>query len=266
MSSLDKALERASSQNIRRDASPDADARRDHPTPAMSAAAREDGTDIARGWVSTLRPPTHRAAHWDWPTVTSDLLTSPRSPLGVIASHVQDVMTRRQQQTLAVVGTACGAGCSTLVLTLARCLSEQQPVLIVDANFEQPRLAQQLGLINPARGLWEVLTGAAPLASALLTLGPASIRILPLLSRVPDECLEQHWPALQRLLAVLPCLDEYSLILVDGGTFRPRFPWGAAAVQSIPQITRPAIGDSAPLIAACEAAGIGLLGTVESCL
>lgn len=196
--------------------------------------------------------------------MTSNLLAWPRSPVGAIASHVHESMTRRQQQALAVVGTEQGAGCSTLVLTLARCLSERQPVLIVDANFEQPQLAEKLNLIKPTSGLWEVLTGAATLESSILTLGSESIRVLPLLCKVPDACLEQHWPALQRLLAVLPCLDEYSLILVDGGLLRPRLPWSAAAVQSILQVTRPATGDSPELAAFCQAAGISLLGTVET--
>jgi Mrp family chromosome partitioning ATPase len=73
-----------------------------------------------------------------------------------------------------------GAGCTTILVCLARLLVEAgKSVAIVDANFAAPGLARQLGVAADV-GWEDVLAGRAPLAEAVIYSLADRIALLPL--------------------------------------------------------------------------------------
>ena len=106
-------------------------------------------------------------------------------------------------------------GRTSIVLTLAQVLvSDEVRILLVDADFENPDLADQLGL-TASVGLWEVVTGRATLEQALQPLSEGGLCLLPLTSFVSPADLNQEQARLKSVLR--HARDRFDLLLVDAG-------------------------------------------------
>jgi capsular exopolysaccharide synthesis family protein len=89
-----------------------------------------------------------------------------------ITTSLLPMMDRNGHQTLLMVGVMPGAGTTTVISNIAAtAASSGRSVLVVDANFRRPRLAQAMGLSNDAVGLADLLSGAATLDQAIVDAG-----------------------------------------------------------------------------------------------
>jgi Mrp family chromosome partitioning ATPase len=179
------------------------------------------------------------------------------------------VEARQHQNQRVILFTSChrAEGRTTLVLTLARCLSRLPlRTLIIDADLTGPMVGRLLGQ-RPQVGLDDVVEHGQALAEALIDAPNDHLVVLPLRAAVarPREFLVS--PAWTCSLARLR--REFDLVLVDGG---PLFTGLSAAVlhRSVDAAVlvhhRGVTGQRAILRAreALDAGGVPLLGLAET--
>ena len=130
------------------------------------------------------------------------------------AAHpIAEMMERSNHQTLLFVGGLPGAGTTTTTSNLAAVAAATgRRVVVIDANFRRPRLAQAMGAEADHVGLGELLHGEASLEQAIQTscCGADVIAAGKPGRRVFERLNTQQ---LARVLAELR--DRYDLILID---------------------------------------------------
>ena len=134
---------------------------------------------------------------------------------GVQLDRLADALAARIAEGRKVVGLAgCRRrqGCTTLLLCAARRLAARGlKVVMVDADFDHPKLARRLGLL-PEAGWEEVLAGGLPLAEVLIESLEDRVALLPLPGPLSTES------GLPDPAASLDLLRRhYDLVLVDLG-------------------------------------------------
>jgi Mrp family chromosome partitioning ATPase len=176
---------------------------------------------------------------------------------------------RGRHHVKVILFTSChrAEGRTTLVLTLARCLSRLPlRTLIVDGDLTGPMVGRRLGL-RPQVGLDDVVEHGQALSDSLLDAADDHLVVLPMRSAVarPRDFLTS--PAWTCSLARLR--REFDLILIDGG---PLFTGLSAAVfpRSVDVAVlvhhRGVTGPRAILRAreVLDAGGVPLLGLAET--
>jgi len=81
-------------------------------------------------------------------------------------------------RTMLVASPHHGEGTSTVAVGLAKILAGSVQVLLVDANFRSPRLADLLPEARPLRGLVEALADGADVESIIADTGVAGLRLV----------------------------------------------------------------------------------------
>jgi Mrp family chromosome partitioning ATPase len=163
-----------------------------------------------------------------WPTlVTPSRGIAPE----VIAFHQPDHVISRQYAALlgkilegqngagtkALLVSGCkphvGTTSALLNLAVVAALQDKRRLVLVDAHFLRPALAQRLGITAPA-GLQEVLAGAAALESAVVKSPIAGMYLLA--ARGEDNALvgQLNVDALTWVLTLLK--ERFDLVLLDG--------------------------------------------------
>ena len=116
----------------------------------------------------------------DDPTKTTAAeLVVRKHPMSVLAESYRQaatsllpLMDRNGHQTLLMVGGLPGSGTTTMVTNIAAAAAASgKNVLVVDANFRRPRLADAMGLVNDGPGLADLLTGTAIIDQAIQDAG-----------------------------------------------------------------------------------------------
>lgn len=159
--------------------------------------------------------PSFQVDGFAWPSGCARLGVEAGDPLERVADELTAGLTRGQS-VVAMSGCRRGEGCTTLLLGIARRLARTGlKVAVVDADFDRPELARQLGLL-PEAGWEEVLAGRLPLAEALIESIQDGIVVLPLCGPVPDaRYLPTDHPGPARSIAALR--RQYDLVLIDLG-------------------------------------------------
>lgn len=122
-------------------------------------------------------------------------------------------LDRLGHQTLLVVGGMPGSGTTTAVTNLAGCWSAaDKRVLVVDANFRRPRLAEAMGGSAGGPGLGDVLSGAVTLSEAIEEL-ESGLSVMPAGSPANRVLELLNTRKFDSLLAELR--DRYDLIIFD---------------------------------------------------
>lgn len=201
----------------RRPVSGSATAVQSSPVGSQAVARVPASTESARRPARSQFRPLLEVDNFKWPDGVSRLIDAADEPLEQLLTNL---VTRsiRGQKVIAWQGCRRSDGCTTLMLAAARRLAERGvKVIVVDAEFRQPRLARHLGLM-PTVGWEEVLAGRLPLADVVVESLGDQVALLPLCApgasepggAIPDD------PA-----ASLETLrSHYDLVLVDLGRAR----------------------------------------------
>jgi len=173
------------------------------------SAAADEAADEAVG-EEEFRPLLEVDA-FAWSEVSNELSLA----AGVQLDRLADGLAARIAQGRKVVGLAgCrrGQASTTLLLCAAKRLATRGlKVVMVDADFDNPKLARRLGLL-PEAGWEEVLAGELPLAEVLIESMEDRLSALPLSAPLSTE---KGWPDPTASLDLLR--RHYDLVLVDLG-------------------------------------------------
>ena len=207
-----------------------ADARDQADTPPETTppdAATPEPDDAAE--QSVFRPMLE-VDRFAWPTVVGRLDSGAGSPLKPLV----DALVRGARQgskAVAVVGCHRGDGCTTVALAASRALArEGLRVVLVDADFEDPRLAKRLGLA-PELGWDEALAGRLPLAETAIESLHDRMVVLPVTKPLSDSAIasESPWDAAG---AIDTLCRRYDVVLLDLGRVSKRSKDGIGAFES----------------------------------
>lgn len=98
-----------------------------------------------------------------------------------------DVSSRRQR--ILVTSAVPGEGKTSIALNLAMALGQVERVLLIDADLRKPTIGTYLKLPPDARGIVDLITGAADLAACVHRHGEGNVDVLPC-SKPPPNPLE----------------------------------------------------------------------------
>ena len=178
--------------------------------------------------------PMLQVDHFIWPNVCQRLGNTAVDELGRLTDALVAAMTRGQK-VLALSGCRRGEGATTLLLCAGQHLAKQgYRVVLVDANWQDPKLAKQLGLL-PEFGWEEVLAGRVSLEEVVIETLDNRLAVLPVRGSLPDA--EEHSCGSQRMARSIQTLrGSYDLVLVDLGS--PKDPksldnWPARPVAGV---------------------------------
>jgi Mrp family chromosome partitioning ATPase len=165
------------------------------------------------------------AGGWTWPAIVDKLLASrARAEIGKLALNLKNLATVRGFGCVALTGPGRGAGRTTLVLTLARLLSElpSTRVAIVDADFGHPEAARLLE-IRTAAGLWDAVCGEGKSPAAVQQLVPGKLSLVPLIEPVAAATIDRG--KIRSLHSFLRSLRrDNAIVLVDAGPWESLVP------------------------------------------
>ncbi|HVU85956.1 MAG TPA: hypothetical protein VHD36_01460 [Pirellulales bacterium] len=162
---------------------------------------------------SPIWRPVYEVASFTWPELTDVLLEAATAQFRAAASDLAEAC-RRHRKLVSVTAARRGEGCTIIALALAKALADQQQrVILVDAHFEAPGLADNLGLAAQV-GLEDALTGEKPLVEALVESLEDRVVVLPL--RQPSAA---DWRlSVARLKSSLDELRRHcDVVLIDAG-------------------------------------------------
>ncbi len=148
-----------------------------------------------------------------WPAICEKLVETRHQDLRTVAEKIEE-QAAAGRQCIAVASAQAREGCTTVLLCLARVLAERnRRVCLIDADFNRPDLAAQLGL-SPEAGWDAVAAGEITLADALIESQADGITILPLLSSGTAE----RRTACPISDALAPLRAAFDLVLIDAGS------------------------------------------------
>lgn len=159
--------------------------------------------------------PAWRVDRFTWPRICRRLIGRSAGELDRLADALLTAGDRGQK-VLAVAGCHCGKGATTLLLCVARRLTERGiKAVLVDADRARPRLAKRLG-VQPQLGWNETSDDDKPLDQAVVEAAANNLALVPFdESTTHGGTTANVWP---RLAACIETLRRhYELVLVDPG-------------------------------------------------
>jgi len=192
----------------------------------VAAEPMAAGTNVAEGRVEPAAKateafrPAFQVDAFIWPTSVTKMGEAAGQCLDPVVDRLV-VGSAKGRKVVAFEGCRRGDGCTTVLLAVARRLAERRlRVVLVDADFDHPRLARRLGLA-PEAGWEAVLAGRLPLAETVIESVEDRLAILPL-GEPPageDHAIDER-PQPKATMDVLR--EAYDLILVDVGRHTKR--------------------------------------------
>jgi Mrp family chromosome partitioning ATPase len=169
----------------------------------------------------------------DWPRVCLDLMDRHEACFWPALDAVCAAQSAGRS-LIGVAGAAPGAGCTTLLLCLARLLvSAGRSVALVDGNFAAPGLARSLRLV-PDAGWEDSLSGRLPLAECIVQSLADRMAVLPLVAG--GETAATALGSIQASITAGVLRYHYDVVLVDLGVVAGG--WQAAAARQAAQQCR----------------------------
>lgn len=189
-----------------------------HPADLATVAAETKRTRSPKPPVSPAPAfePVLQVDSFAWPSGCARLAVDAQEQIGQLAAALT-AASGQGQRVVGISASQRGDGCTTLLLCAARHLAEQGlRVVLVDADFDSPLLAQRLGLL-PEFGWEEVLAGRLPLEEVAVDSVQDRLAIVPLCGLLPTGTDDDDRPSPPAVLGVLG--EHYDLVLVDLGRF-----------------------------------------------
>jgi len=159
--------------------------------------------------------PVFEVTNFVWPQLTDVLLDAAAVQFRAAAIDLGEAC-RRHRKLVVVTAARRGEGCTVVTLALAKALAEQQQrVILVDAHFDAPGLADRLGLATQV-GWEDALSSGKPLTEALVESLEDRLIVLPLREPAPVD-----WRlSVARLKASFDEMRKHcDVVLVDAGPF-----------------------------------------------
>jgi hypothetical protein len=134
-----------------------------------------------------------------------------------LAREVENQLASEPKKTLLFSSAAAGAGTTSVVLNLSITLArgEQTRVVVVDANFDRPAVADRFGLPS-APGIREILGRTIPLAWGFQETGVPNLSALTSGNRFGEPSLD-IWPLLLDQLR-----QRFDWVLIDAAEWADR--------------------------------------------
>lgn len=205
---------------------------------------------------------------FSWPEATRRMGSLVAAGFQSLAERIHRQYEQETGRLLLMTSCYRGEGRTSIALCLARALARQgeAPVALVDGDFANPQLAEQLG-IETDFGFEEVLSGRGNLGSALVESRWDHVTLLPVRRPVerPDDLATPS-----RLNQVLASLrPDYGVVLVDGAPlFSSPNPLATQAdVDAAILVSNPAVtaqGSLEQAVRQLEEADVSLVGVVEN--
>lgn len=158
--------------------------------------------------------PAWEVERFSWPSACDELLASAFDDWGLAVRQLLS-HAKRGKKILAVAGLRRGEGRSTLALCLARLAAQiGARVALVDADFENPQLANTLGVGTECD--WKLnLADGQPLTEASIICLADSLTLIPLQQPVPFKHVSFRQPAIAGMIKAIAA--EFELVIVDAG-------------------------------------------------
>jgi Mrp family chromosome partitioning ATPase len=181
------------------------------PAPLSQGPIRQPAPPAAPATIEPFQP-VFEVQRFDWPEIVTALAAA---AAGELSSYVAAWMGQGPlaPRVLLVSGSRKQEGRTTLSLLLARLFARRGvKTVMVDADFDQPQLAERLDVL-PQAGWEHVLEGALPLAEAMIESVQDRMSLLPLLRPLASELKDP-----QRIAATIEELSRrYDVVCLDGG-------------------------------------------------
>ena len=178
---------------------------------------------------SAVFRPVFEVDRLEWPGVVDRLDSRPDSPLEPLVQALIE-FAGRGAKAVALLAAHRGDGCTTVALAAARRLARKGlRVAVVDADFEDPRLATRLGL-SPQVGWEEALSGRLPLAEVAIESLDDRLVVLPVCGPPanPEQSSGKPWD----MAALVGALGQScDLVLLDLGRLSKRNKSGGALLE-----------------------------------
>ena len=170
-----------------------------------------------------------------WPSIHSRLQTTAAAAVQQMADGLLSLCASGGK-VLGLTSCASGEGVTTLMLAAARTLASQgRKIVLVDANWSNPQLAQSLGLL-PEIGWEETLCGGLPLEEVVIESLADGLAVLPVRGPSASTIAQGQIAASFEVLA-----REFDVVLVDLGPLaqvedeetpsHERIPWRDVAAR-----------------------------------
>jgi len=191
--------------------------RMDATEPAQTTGPHFDAAESPSREDASLKPfrPQWEVDRFDWPSVADRLENGDRERFAGACESLKE-SARRGNRVVALIGCTVGAGCTTLSQCLARRLAEDGlAVALVDADFQNPQLAEQLA-VSVETGWEETLTGKAAVEEVAVKSLEDRLTLLPLTNggaAAGDASWSEHAAAALKRLS-----SRHDLVLLDVGT------------------------------------------------
>jgi Mrp family chromosome partitioning ATPase len=146
-----------------------------------------------------------------WPNIHTRLQTTAAAAIQQMADGLLSLCASGSK-VLGLAGCASGEGVTTVMLAAARSLvSQGRKVVLVDANWSNPQVAQSLGLL-PQLGWEETLCGGLPLEEVVIESLADGMAVLPVRKPSASTIAQAQIAASFDILA-----REFDVVLVDLG-------------------------------------------------
>jgi Mrp family chromosome partitioning ATPase len=238
---------------------------------ALADAQHVDRSAVYAAWTTSLNTldaaaveestfqPRLEVDQFAWPRVVEDL--SEQHAAAFAAAIDELVAAAVGERVVAMVGERRQAGATTAALVAARWIARRGlNVVLVDANFLRPALAERLGLAVQ-KGWDDVLAGRAELADVLVHSLADQLTLLPIAG--PSACEAPPVDDVQPAATIATLRHYFDLVLLDTGALAdgPSLPKagcaarGAAGATIVVRDVRHASGEKVPA---------GTIGVIEN--
>ena len=223
----------------------------------------------AQATVKSEPPAASVIDGWTWPPIVEKLLASrARAEIAKLAANLKNLAIERGLGCIALTGPGRGAGRTTLVLTLARLLSDLPAtrVTVIDADFGHPDASGFLAAPAVA-GLWEAACGDGKSTAAVRRIVPGRLALVPLTNPVATAAIDRD--KIRSLHSFLRALRrENEIVLIDAGPWESLIPpliFESHAVDACICVCRADIPPDEKLDEeALRQPGVEFLGTIET--
>ncbi len=210
--------------------------------------------------------PAYRVNEFYWPTSSLKIQSELPTALEKIVAGINDSL-RQNRKIVGFISETEGAGTTTILLSVARFLSQRSlRILLIDADCQNPELAQRMNM-DPEFGWEDALEEKIPLEDAVIESGNGNVNLLPWLKKYSNDYLAEKDLFAHAAESLQGPRDCFNLILADcGNASLDNINWleSVVMVRDKRRQSRSEQEQFLDFCRECELKKISVLGTVEN--